>query len=69
MTEPIATPKPNEPITTPKPKKMFGGKAVHFEGQLATLEEVFGKAPLPMTDMNKVFWAYIKAHGLCKNAP
>ena len=48
----------------PEKKKAFGGFAVSFKGQTATLEQVFGSKPIPPHEMTKKIWAYVKAHKL-----
>ncbi len=53
--------------TTKKPKsarKAFGGYAVSFSGRRETLEQVFGKKPIPPSDMNKKIWAFIRKNAL-----
>ncbi|MCY4252447.1 MAG: hypothetical protein OXU86_03105 [Thaumarchaeota archaeon] len=52
--------------TAPKParKSAFGGYAISFSGRRETLEQVFGKRPIPPSDMNKKIWAFIRANGL-----
>ncbi|MBI2970802.1 MAG: hypothetical protein HYY37_00105 [Candidatus Aenigmarchaeota archaeon] len=49
-----------------KKKKAFGGYAINFAGQKATLEEVFGKAALVPSQMTKKLWAFIKGKKLGK---
>jgi chromatin remodeling complex protein RSC6 len=45
-------------------KKAFGGYAVSFKGQTATLEQVFGSKPIPPHEMTKKIWAFVKAKKL-----
>ena len=39
---------------------------VDFKGQDLTLEQVFGKKPIPVTSMTKVLWSVIKRKKLMK---
>lgn len=39
---------------------------VNFKGRLETLEKVFGKKPIPVTQMTKMIWGVIKKHRLLK---
>ncbi len=39
---------------------------VDFKGQEETLEDVFGKKPVPVTSMTKILWAVIKKKKLMK---
>jgi len=39
---------------------------VAFKGHDITLEKLFGAAPIPVTDMTKKIWVYIKKHKLLK---
>ena len=45
-------------------KVAFGGYALSFKGQTATMEEVFGSAPLAPSEMTKRLWVHIKAKKL-----
>lgn len=45
-------------------KKAFGGYTISFKGRKETVEEVFGKAPLPPSQMTKKLWAYVKSKKL-----
>ncbi len=59
--------KPKAKAASKKPKsarKAFGGYAVSFSGRRETLEQVFGKRPIPPSDMNKKIWAFIRKHDL-----
>ena len=42
----------------------FGGYAICFKGRADTLEELFGTAPMPPSDMTKRLWDYVKRHRL-----
>lgn len=39
---------------------------VDFKGQVATLEDVFGKKAIPVTSMTKIIWSVIKKKKLMK---
>ena len=39
---------------------------VDFKGQEDTLEDVFGKKPIPVTSMTKIIWNVIKKKKLMK---
>jgi hypothetical protein len=39
---------------------------VNFKGQTDTLEDVFGKSPIPVTSMTKTLWSIIKRKKLMK---
>lgn len=39
---------------------------VDFKGQTETLEDIFGKKPIPVTSMTKVIWSVIKKKKLMK---
>ena len=45
-------------------KKAFGGYTVSFKGRKETVEEVFGKAPLPPSQMTKKLWHFVKSKKL-----
>lgn len=45
-------------------KKAFGGYTVSFKGRKETVEQVFGKAPLPPSQMTKKLWAFVKGKKL-----
>ncbi len=45
-------------------KKAFGGYTINFSGRKETLEQVFGKKPLPPSQMTKKIWVFIKAKGI-----
>jgi len=48
----------------PKTKVPFGGYEVCFKGQTETLEELFGSAPMPPSQMTKKLWEFVKRHKL-----
>lgn len=50
--------------TAKSPKKLFGGYAINFVGRKDTVEQVFGKKPIPPSEMTKRIWAYVKANKL-----
>lgn len=45
-------------------KKPFGGYAINFAGRKETVEQVFGKKPIPPSQMTKKIWAFVKAQKL-----
>ena len=47
-----------------KTKKPFGGYAISFKNRKETLEQVFGKADIPPSQMTKKLWEFVKAKGL-----
>ena len=47
-----------------KTKKPFGGYAISFKNRNETLEQVFGKADIPPSQMTKKLWKFIKAKRL-----
>ena len=47
-----------------KTKKPFGGYTVSFKNRKETLEQVFGKASIPPSQMTKKLWKFVKANGL-----
>ena len=47
-----------------KTKKPFGGYTVSFKNRKETLEQVFGKASIPPTQMTKKLWKFVKAKRL-----
>ncbi len=53
-----------KPVTGLKKKLPFGGYAINFNGQSATVEQVFGKKPIPPSTMTKLIWKYVKANKL-----
>ena len=51
---------------TPKSKikKPFGGYTINFKNRKETLEQVFGKADIPPSQMTKKLWKFVKAKRL-----
>ncbi len=51
---------------TPKSeiKKPFGGYTINFKNRKETLEQVFGKAGIPPSQMTKKLWKFVKAKRL-----
>ena len=47
-----------------KTKKPFGGYAISFKNRIETLEEIFGKADIPPSQMTKKLWKFVKAKRL-----
>ena len=47
-----------------KTKKPFGGYTISFKNRKETLEQVFGKADIPPSQMTKKLWEFVKAKGL-----
>ena len=47
-----------------KTKKAFGGYSINFKNRKETIEQVFGKADIPPSQMTKKLWNFIKANGL-----
>ena len=47
-----------------KTKKAFGGYSINFKNRKETIEQVFGKADIPPSQMTKKLWNFIKAKGL-----
>lgn len=45
-------------------KKPFGGYAINFAGRKETVEQVFGKKPIPPSEMTKKIWAFVKSKKL-----
>lgn len=45
-------------------KKAFGGYAVNFAGCTETAEQIFGKKPIPPSEMTKKIWTFIKSKKL-----
>jgi hypothetical protein len=45
-------------------KGAFGGYGVNFKGRKETLEQVFGKKPVPPAQMTKIIWDFVKKHKL-----
>ena len=47
-----------------KTKKPFGGYTINFKNRKETLEQVFGKADIPPSQMTKKLWKFVKAKRL-----
>ena len=47
-----------------KTKKAFGGYSINFKNRKETIEQVFGKADIPPSQMTKKLWEFVKAEGL-----
>ena len=47
-----------------KTKKPFGGYTISLKNRKETLEQVFGKASIPPSQMTKKLWKFIKAKRL-----
>lgn len=45
-------------------KPAFGGYALSFAGRKETMEQVFGKKPIPPSEMMKKVWAFIRSNNL-----
>ena len=45
-------------------KAAFGGYAISFAGRKETAEQIFGKKPIPPSEMTKKIWAFVKAKDL-----
>ena len=45
-------------------KPAFGGYAISFAGRSETIEQVFGKKPIPPSEMTKKIWAFVKSNSL-----
>ena len=45
-------------------KPAFGGYAITFAGRTETLEKVFGKKPIPPSEMTKKIWTFVKSNNL-----
>ena len=46
--------------TKRKAKKPFGGYSISFKNRVETLEQIFGKADIPPSEMTKKLWKFIK---------
>jgi len=46
--------------TKRKTKKAFGGYSISFKNRDETLEQIFGKADIPPSEMTKKLWKFIK---------
>ena len=51
-------------VVKKKTKKPFGGYAINFKNRKETLEQVFGKADIPPSQMTKKLWKFVKAERL-----
>ena len=47
-----------------KTKKAFGGYSISFKNRKETLEQIFGKADIPPSQMTKKLWKFVKAKRL-----
>ena len=47
-----------------KTKKPLGGYTINFKNRKETLEQVFGKADIPPSQMTKKLWKFVKAKRL-----
>ena len=47
-----------------KTKKPFGGYTITFKNRKETLEQVFGKASIPPSQMTKKLWKFVNAKRL-----
>ena len=50
--------------TKRKTKKAFGGYSVSFKNRVESLEQIFGRADIPPSEMTKKLWNFIKRKGL-----
>ena len=46
--------------TKRKTKKAFGGYSISFKNRVESLEQIFGKADIPPSEMTKKLWKFIK---------
>ena len=51
-------------VVKKKTKKPFGGYAINFKNRKETLEQVFGKADIPPSQMTKKLWKFVKVKRL-----
>ena len=56
--------KKRTPSRKSKTKKPFGGYTLSFKNRKETLEQVFGKADIPPSQMTKKLWRFVKAKRL-----
>lgn len=47
-----------------KKRRAFGGYAISFAGRRETAEQIFGKKPIPPSEMTKKIWAFVKSKKL-----
>lgn len=50
-----------------KKRKAFGGYTISFKGRKETVEQVFGRAPLPPSKMTKKLWVFVKKKRLARH--
>ena len=50
--------------TKRKTKKAFGGYSISFKNRVESLEQIFGRADIPPSEMTKKLWNFIKRKGL-----
>ena len=50
--------------TKRKTKKSFGGYSISFKNRVESLEQIFGRADIPPSEMTKKLWNFIKKKGL-----
>ena len=50
--------------TKRKTKKAFGGYSISFKNRVESLEQIFGRADIPPSEMTKKLWNFIKKKGL-----
>jgi len=50
--------------TKRKSKKAFGGYSISFKNRVESLEQIFGKADIPPSEMTKKLWKFVKAKKL-----
>ena len=62
--KPAAKTAPKKKATKKARKPAFGGYAISFAGRRETMEQVFGKKPIPPSEMTKRIWAFVKAKDL-----
>ena len=46
--------------TKRRTKKAFGGYSISFKNRVESLEQIFGKADIPPSEMTKKLWKFIK---------
>ena len=46
--------------TKRKTKKAFGGYSISFKNRVESLEQIFGRADIPPSEMTKKLWKFIK---------
>ena len=46
--------------TKRKTKKAFGGYSISFKNRVESLEQIFGRADIPPSEMTKKLWNFIK---------